>query len=305
MEKTMQNTSKNLSKKIADDNLDKSMDTTSSVPLKTFQGQSFKGKRKNFLNKERIRLQRLQKGKEIINNITKRLKKRDSLFMTDYNGQNSQSNNEIFKNHIPRIKLQSNVKIIKDYNVFETEDEFIGRIMSKFYINEGKKKPTKMEKRKTALNKIYGFTPYFSRSMRKAKLQKSLPLEEYQNHILNTFAINAKNIEQGRFIDLIQNMKDLRAETESISPLPKINIKMIKKHVESRGTKNLRQMSIKEYLKKEREPMDEFEKENMMITKMKTQRYVNHTMRSRRNKNLDNLPQHLRDVFNNQIKYHG
>ena len=83
------------------------------------------------------------------------------------------------------------------------------------------------------------------------------------------------------------------------------NIKMIKSHVASRGTKNLRQISIKEYLKKEREPMDEFEKENMMIKKLKTQRYVNHTMRSRRNKNLDNLPQYLRDVFNNQIKYHG
>lgn len=51
--------------------------------------------------------------------------------------------------------------------------------------------------------------------------------------------------------------------------------------------------------------MDEFEKENMMIKKMKTQRYVNHTMRSRRNKNLDNLPQYLRELFNNQIKYHG
>ena len=225
--------------------------------------------------------------------------------MTDFNVGASQSNNEIFKNHIPRVKLQSNVKIIKDYNVFETEDEFIGRIMSKFYINEGKKKPTKMEKRKTALNKIYGFTPTYSQSMRKAKLKKNLPLEEYQNNILNTFAINTKNIEQGRFIDLIQNMKDLRAESESIKPLPKINIKMIKSHVASKGTKNLRQISIKEYLKRDREPMDEFEKENMMITKMKTQRCVNRTMRNRRNKNLDNLPQYLRDLFNNQIKYHG
>ena len=301
----MQNTSNNISKKIADDNLDKSIETSSPIPLKTFQGHSFKGKRKNFLNKERVRLQRLQKGKEIINNITKRLKRRDPLFMTDFNVGASQSNNEIFKNHIPRVKLQSNVKIIKDYNVFETEDEFIGRIMSKFYINEGTKKPTKMEKRKTALNKIYGFTPTYSHSMRKAKLKKNLPLEEYQDNILNIFAINTKNIEQGRFIDLIQNMKDLRAESESIKPLPKINIKMIKSHVTSRGTKNLRQISIKEYLKKDREPMDEFEKENMMITKMKTQRCVNRTMRSRRNKNLDNLPQYLRDLFNSQIKYHG
>ena len=92
--------------------------------------------------------------------------------MTEYNGENSQSKNEIFKTHFPRIKLQSNVKIIKDYNIFETEDELIERIMSKFYINEGVKKPTKMEKRKIALNKIYGFTPYYSQSMRKAKLKK-------------------------------------------------------------------------------------------------------------------------------------
>ncbi len=300
---------KKMSKTILDENLIKSHEESRLIGLKTYQGQSFERKTNYFEIRERRRLQRLLKGKEIINNInniTKKLSKKDNLFITEFNGESKKDNqNDIFKNHIPRIKLQSNVRILKEYNVFETEDDLIKKIMHKLYINENEKKPTKIERKRIALDKIYGFSPNLTRSMKEAKKKKFLPLEDYQNNMLNTFANHYKSIDQGQFIDLIQNMKDLRLETESISPLPKINIKMIKNHVLERGIQNLKQMSIKDYLNKEKEPLDEFEKENMLIKKMKSKKLPNQPLRNKRNKNLDNLPTYLRDLFNTQIKYHG
>ena len=307
--KNAKNKPKKMSKTILDENLGKSLEESKSIHLKTYQGYSFERKRNNFEIRERRRLQRLQKGKEIINNInslTKKLSRNDNLFITEFNRENKKENqNDIFKNHIPRIKLQSNVKILKEYNVFESEDDLIKRIMHKLYINENEKKLTKIEKKRMALDELYGFSPNLTQSMKAAKKKKFLPLEDYQNNILNTFATNYKSFDQGQFIDLIQNMKDLRIETESISPLPKINIKMIRNHVLEREVKNLKQMSIKDYLKKEKEPMDEFERENLLIIKMKNKKLPNQHLRNKRNKNLDNLPTYLRDLFNTQIKYHG
>ena len=51
--------------------------------------------------------------------------------------------------------------------------------------------------------------------------------------------------------------------------------------------------------------MDEFERENLLIMKMKSKKLTNLPLRNKRNKNLDNLPTYLRDLFNTQIKYHG
>ena len=64
-------------------------------------------------------------------------------------------------------------------------------------------------------------------------------------------------------------------------------------------------MTLKEYFLKDNSPLDEFEKENIIINKLKTQRYTSHPLRNKRNKNFDILPQYLKDKFNNQIKYHG
>lgn len=307
--KNAENKKNKMSKTIVDENLTKSLEESNSIRLKTFQGRSFERKPNNFEIRERRRLQRLQKGKEIINNlnnITKKFSKKDTFFITEFNGESKIVNkNDIFKNHIPRIKLQSNVRILKEYNVFETEDDLIKKIMYKLYINENEKKPTKIQKKRMALDKIYGFSPELTKSMKEAKKKKYLPLEEYQNNMLNTFANNYKSIDQGQFIDLVQNMRDLRAETESVSPLPRINIKMIKNHVLERGVQNLKQMSIKDYLKKDKEPMNEFERENMLIIKMKNKKLPSQHLRNKRNKNLDNLPSYLRDLFNTQIKYHG
>lgn len=259
----------------------------------------------SFKSREQMRLKRLEKGKQIIKSITKKLTRKDSLFITEFNGQLTfPTRSEFEKLHPQKPKIRSNVYEIKNYNVFESEDDVINNIMNKFYIHEKVQKPTDMQRKRIALDRIYGLPANHSQVMKKAKRKKYLPLDKYQNNILTAFA-NTHNMEQGKFIDLIQNMKDLRADSESVAPLPKINFHIIKEHVLTKGVKDLKQMSIKEYLSKNKRPMDEFEKENILITKMKSKSYINNTMRNKRNKNLDNLPQYLRDIFNNQIKYHG
>ena len=287
-------------------------DESNTIHTRTYQGNSFRQKRNNYLRIEKLRLERLEKGKKIINTL-RRLSKQDSLFLTHFKGAELGKNkegsstikNEALKPKLPRTKIHSNVGILKDYNVFENEDDIIKKIMYQFYVYENVKRPSKIVQKRTALDKIYGISPSHKNSLKNAKKKKYLSLEEYQNNILTSFSQYNKNIDQGKFIDLVQNMKDLRIDSESVAPLPKINFKTIKEHVLSKGTKNLKQMSIKEYLSKNKKPKDQFEKENILITKMMTQRGGSHFIRNKKNKNLDNLPQYLRDLFNSQIKYHG
>jgi hypothetical protein len=299
--------SKRRSKFLRTENNDNNSEKPKLMQSKTFQGEGFFFiKKKNVNNAEQRRLKRLEKSKEIINNISKRLLKQDSLFITGFNGEvRTPFKKDNFNFHVPRIKLKSDVNILKNYNVFETEDEYIRKIMYKLYIHENIKKKNEKDKKRMILDKIYGFSPNHKQSMKKAKRKKFLPLKEYQDNILITFANNYSNIDNGKFLDLIQNFKDIRAETESITPLPKINIDVIKEHIFNKGVKNYKKMTLKEYFLKDNSPLDEFEKENIIINKLKTQRYTSHPLRNKRNKNFDILPQYLKDKFNNQIKYHG
>jgi len=291
---------------LTNENSEKNMDNSSFSKFKTYHERTFFAKRINHLNPELKRLQSLEKGKEIIKNISKRFLKKNSLFITGFDGEvRTPFKNNTIKFRVPRTKLKSDVNILKNYNVFETEDDFIRKIMLKIYLHENIKKENEKKRRRMVLDKIYGFSPYHTQTLKKAKEKKFLPLKEYQNNILKAFAKTYKSIEQSKFIDLIQNLKDIRAETESITPLPRINIDVIKNHVLTKGAKNLKKVSIKEYLLHNKGPLDEFEKENLLITKLKTQRYVSHVTRNKRNKNLDNLPDYLKEKFYNQIKYHG
>jgi hypothetical protein len=295
---------------LSTDNSEKTIDESKLSKTKTYQGDgSFMAsmaRRKKLVNPEIKRLQRLQKGREIIKNIAKNFSKQNSLFITGFDGQiKAPYKMDTIKFRIPRMKLKSDVQILKNYNVFETEDDFIKKIMYKFYLQENNKKENEKKRKRMVLDKIYGFSPYHTQSLKKAKQKKYLSLQDYQNNILTVFAQNFKNIEHSKLIDLIQNLKDLRAETESITPLPKINIETIRNHVKTKGTKNLKKISIREYLLKDKSPLDDFEKENLIINKLKTQRHISHVQRNKRNKNLDNLPDYIREKFDNQIKYHG
>lgn len=274
-------------------------------PFKTFQGEPFiSDKNDRKINKKRLKS--LEKSQEILKNISKRFKKQNSLFVTGLNGEvKTPFSKSDLKFHVPRIKLKSDINILKNYNVFENEDEYIRKILFKLYIQENIKKKNAKQKKRMILDKIYGFSPNHTQSLRKAKMKKFLPLKEYQDNILSTFARNCKVMDNSKFIDLIQNFREIRAETESITPLPKINIETIRNHILVKGVKNLKKMPLKQYLLKNTDSLDEFEKENLLINKLKTQRYNSYVHRNKRNRNLDILPQYLKDKFNSQIKYHG
>ena len=275
-------------------------------PTKTYQGSYFFNKENKINKRELNRLKRLEKGKEIIRAISKRLTKQNSLFITGFDGEiRTPFKHGPIKFHEPRVKLKSDLNELHKFNVFETEDEFIRNIMYKLYIRDKKKKQSEKVKKREVLDKIYGFSPYHTQSIRRAKNKKYLPLKEYQDNILLTFANNYKSLDQGKFLDLVQTFKNIRTVTESISPLPKININTIRNHILLKGVKNLKKMSLKEYLLKNEGNLDEFEKENLLISKLKKQKYISPNSIKKRNKNFDILPQYLKDKFMNQLKYHG
>ena len=303
-----ENSQSNNTKILKTENGENNNEQKNSLASKTFQGGSFiqKKENSNSLNPERRRLKRLEKSKEIIRSISKRLLRQDSLFITGFNGEVRtpfRKDNFNFRN--PRIKLKSEVGELKKYNVFETEDDFIQKTMYKLYVHNKKKKQSEKMKKRKVLDKIYAFSPYHNQTMRKAKSKKYLPLKEYQENILLTFAKSCKTIEQGKLLDLVQEFKYLRMETESVVPLPKINITNIRNHVLKKGYKNLKKMTFKDYLLINKGPLDEFEKESLLINKLKKQKYISHTTINKRNKNLDILPEYVKDKFNNQFKYHG
>ena len=278
------------------------------IPSKTFQGRSFYNKKgKNTLNAEQRRLKRLEKSKEIIRSISKKLLKQDSLFITGFNGEVRtpfrKDNYHSFRNL--KVKLKTDVDELKKFNVFETEDDYIQKTMYKLFVHNNKRKQNEAIIKRRVLDKIYAFSPHHSQSMRKAKNKKYLPLKEYQENILLTFAKNCRTIDQGKLLDLIQEFKYLRMETESVVPLPKINITNIRNHVINKGAKNFKKMTFRDYLLKNIGPLDEFEKENLLINKLKKQKYHSHTTINKRNKNLDILPDYIKDKFNKQFKYQG
>ena len=300
----VKNTSIKNSNILKTENNEKNIEESKLMPNKTFQGKTFIRRNKNSL--EQKRLKRLEKSKEIIRTISKKLVKKNSLFITGFDGEVSTPfRKDNFNYRMPRIKLKSNVDALKKYNVFETEDDFIQKIMYKLYIRDKKKKQSEKVKKREVLDRIYGFSPYHTQSIPKAKSKKYLPLKDYQDNILVTFAQNFKTIEQGKFLDLVQEFKYLRAETESIIPLPKININNIRNHVLTKGAKNLKKMSFKDYIFQDIGNLDEFEKENLLINKLKRQKYISHTSLMKRNKNFDILPQYLKDRLNAQSKFNS
>ena len=300
----VKNTSIKNSNILKTENNEKNIEESKLMPNKTFQGKTFIRRNKNSL--EQKRLKRLEKSKEIIRTISKKLVKKNSLFITGFDGEvRTPFRKDNFNYRMPRIKLKSNVDALKKYNVFETEDDFIQKIMYKLYIHDKKKKQNEKVKKRKVLDRIYGFSPYHTQSIRKAKSKKYLPLKDYQDNILVTFAQNFKTIEQGKFLDLVQEFKYLRAETESIIPLPKININNIRNHVLTKGAKNLKKMSFKDYIFQDIGNLDEFEKENLLINKLKRQKYISHTSLMKRNKNFDILPQYLKDRLNAQSKFNS
>ena len=204
----------------------------------------------------------------------------------------------------PRRQSIHPFKNFQNYNSFVDTDKLIIENLSKAIANKIKVKKSPLQKQKDILNKLYKITPTFTRNYNRIKCKKKkLDLDEYQNTILTFFT--KTNIEKDDFMNLKYNFENIKVYNNSIQPLPKINIKTIYDHVKNKKEKNIKMISIRDYLKGDKdEDKDEYElelekiKESKKYFKKVTNNYKN------RNKSLDVLPQYLRDILTKQLKFH-
>lgn len=125
-------------------------------------------------------------------------------------------------------------------------------------------------KQRNKLDKIYGITSDYINQINSAKKKKYLTLKDYQSNILNAYSFNEKNSDKSITL-LSKKFDELREETESIVPFPKINIKNIINHIKNKR-KTDKIFSVKSYINKINEPKDEYEKEEQLINSLRVKR---------------------------------
>ena len=213
----------------------------------------------------------------------------------------NKNNNRYAQSYLKKYDLEKTEnEETQDYNVFNAEDKIIKELMSKFYEKRNKTKLNKLNRRKNALNKLYDLTPESKERIFEAKKIKSLDLDDYQANILTS--IPSKSIGQGGIMDLVQNLKTLKYECDSVKPLPPINIKIIEDHVYNKNNcKSVKKMNLKEFLKQSNEPKDEYEKEQRVIKNLRSYKIL---PKFKRNKNYDFLPSYLRESLNKNLRFH-
>ncbi len=181
------------------------------------------------------------------------------------------------------------------FNVFSNEDHIIKDLMTQFKEKNEKDKIPKLIRKKMAFNRLYNITDDAIERLKNVKKRKKLyNLDQYQENILK--AVDVNSVDQGEIIKLIQNLNEIKIESDNVKALPPINIDIIKDHVYKKKIlpkkKNLKQLI------KIRLPLDEFEKEERLIKSLKS--FKSHPKR-RRNKNFDIMPQYIRDIFSKNV----
>ena len=249
------------------------------------------------LNKKLIK----SKAIKILREINKK-KENNSIFLTEEN--NSQRdfkrirNRNRRKSSLIRSYNDKGIKELESFNVFGNEDEFIKDLMEQFN-KKSQQKISKIEKKKIVLDKLYGIDPLYSKRMKIAKRNKKDTLEEYQ---AKTFKILSKNdIGKTELNDLAYNLKNLRLQSDSVSPLPPINLNIIYDHVyrsNSNRNKKINKMTIRQLIKESNEPKDEFEKEEKLIKQMMSYKPIH---RGKRNKAFDILPEYLKEALSKRF----
>ena len=179
-----------------------------------------------------------------------------------------------------------------EYNVFSNEDHLIKDLLNKFKEKNEKDKIPKIIRKKMAFNRLYNITEGSSEKLKDVKKsKKKYSLEEYQENILKS--VDANSVDQGEIMKLIQSFNDIKIESNNVKALPPINIDIIKDHVYKKKPVKPRKKNLRDIMKRQ-EPLDEFEKEERLIKNLRSYKSV---PKRRRNKNLDILPQYIRDIF--------
>ena len=189
-----------------------------------------------------------------------------------------------------------NKNIIKEdkesYNVFSNEDHKLKDLMLQFKEKNKKDKIPKLIRKRMAFNRLYNITDSSIEKLKNVKSRKKFcSLEEYQENILK--AVNVNSVEQSEIMKLIESFNEIKIESNNVTALPPININIIKDHIYKKKKIVLKKKNIRELMKR-RDPLDEFEKEERLINKLRSYKSV---PKRRRNKNFDILPQYIRDIF--------
>ena len=182
---------------------------------------------------------------------------------------------------------------IEEYNVFSNEDKMIKGLMTQFKEKNRKDKIPKLIRRKMAFNKLYEITNQSDERLKNARKSKRLySLEKYQENMLK--AIDVNSIDQSEIMNLIQNLNDLKNDSNYMKSLPPINVNIIKDHVINSTKKEKRKLNFKEIMNPNNEPLDEFEKQEKIIKDIKSHKSP---IKNKRNKNFDKLPEYIREAF--------
>ena len=247
-----------------------------------------------------IKINKLKiKARKLFREIDKR-KENNSIYVTEES--KTERGSKIMKAKKRKHSLiksynDKGIKALDGFNVFGNEDKFIKELMEKFN-SKSQSKTKKIDKKRDILNKLYGIDPKFTKRMNIAKRNKKMDLEDYQ---ANTFKILTTNdIGKSELFDLAYNLKNLRMQSDSVSPLPPININIIYDHVyKNNHNKVNKKKTIKELINDSHEPRDEFEKEERIIKQMMSYKVV---QRGKRNKAFDILPEYLKTALTKRNK---
>ena len=183
--------------------------------------------------------------------------KNGNFFSTEEFGINLNKNKIKVKNPKTKRKNKSKHKNKNEDNKFDI-DSLIEKFDEKYIINAINKRNYK----KNRLNKVYGITVDYMNKLNAAKRKKYLSLKDYQSNILNVYSYNEKNSDES-INQLSKKFNNLREETESVIPYPKINFETIFNNLKNKEESD-KIFNLKSYINKQNEPTVENEKKELM-----------------------------------------
>ena len=204
--------------------------------------------------------------------------KNGNFFSTEEFGINLNKNKIKVKNPKTKRKNKSKHKNKNEDNKFDI-DSLIEKFDEKYIINAINKRNYK----KNRLNKVYGITVDYMNKLNAAKRKKYLSLKDYQSNILNVYSYNEKNSDES-INQLSKKFNNLREETESVIPYPKINFETIFNNIKNKEESD-KILNLKSYINKQSEQTVENEKKELIhnSSRMKKNNFLKYKFKSMSN----------------------